>query len=266
MASAAALKDYAPAAASLFNNMKTPASILAGAMIPLGFLSPLPQPPAHVKAVPSSTNKKGKQEEETDLAIAITKSFDRMIRKSYLLVTLFSFGSELLAIIWSTVAVNQLTETAVAPAESVWALLKRDWYDLAWAATNSHFFFGMLGFMWMVGTRAYLMVQAKPWNINPVSAGDETNTNTMSIASILMVASSFLLMISIVNRGVASGGGQAGNTYGGSVISLFSHYLTLLFEQAFGLAISPIGPLEILSIVFGASSIFVAAKAIFIEP
>ena len=203
MASAAALKDYAPAAASLFNNMKTPASILAGAMIPLGFLSPLPQPPAHVKAVPP-TKKRGKQTEESDLAIAITKSLDRSLRKSYLLVTLFSFGSELLAVIWSTVAVNQLTETVIPPAESVWALLQRDWYDLAWSATNSHFLFGMLGFMWMVGTRAYLMVQAKPWNINPVSAGDEANSNTMSIASILMVASSFLLMISIVNRGVAN--------------------------------------------------------------
>ena len=109
-------------------------------MIPLGFLSPLPQPPAHIKAVPST--KKGK--EESELATKIQKSFDRMLRKSYLLVTIFSFGSELLAVIWSTVAVNQLTETVVAPAESVWALLKRDWYDLAWSATNSHFLFGTL--------------------------------------------------------------------------------------------------------------------------
>ena len=90
MASAAALKDYAPAAASLFNNMKTPASILAGAMIPLGFLSPLPQPPAHIKAV--ETSKKGKKNEEPELVTMINKSLDRMLRKSYLLVTIFSFG------------------------------------------------------------------------------------------------------------------------------------------------------------------------------
>ena len=202
VASVAAVKDFAPAAASLFNNMKTPASILAGAMIPLGFLAPLPQPP-WVKAVPPA-NKSGEEAAESVVASAITRGLDRMLRKSYLLVTLFSLGSELLAIIWSTVAVNQLTETIVPPAESVWALLQRDWYNLAWAATNSHFLFGMLGFMWMVGTRAYLMVQAKPWNINPASASDETNSNTMAIASILMVASSFSLMISIVNRGVAN--------------------------------------------------------------
>ena len=124
----------------------------------------------------------------------------------------------------------------------------------------------MLGFMWMVGTRAYLMVQAKPWNINPVSAGDEANSNTMSLASVLMVASAFLLMISVVNRGVASGGGQAGDSYGGSVFNLFAHYLTLLFQQAIGVAVSPMGPLEIVSIVFGATSIVLGTKAVLIEP
>ena len=50
--------------------------------------------------------------------------------------------SELLAVIWATVAVNQLTETVVEPSATVWELLKRPWYDLAWAATNSHFLFG----------------------------------------------------------------------------------------------------------------------------
>ncbi|CAB9525267.1 expressed unknown protein [Seminavis robusta] len=264
-ASGAALKDYAPAAASLFNNMKTPASILAGAMIGMGFLSPLPQPPPHIKAVePRKKGKKGT--EEPELATIIHKSLDRMLRKSYLLVTIFSFGSELLAVIWSTVAVNQLTETAVAPAASVWELLKRDWYDLAWSATNSHFLFGMLGFMWMVGTRAFLMVQAKPWNINPVLAGDEADSLSMSAASILLVASSFLLMMAIVNRGVATGGGQVGDSYGGSVLSLFQHYIKLLSEQAIGAAIAPAGPLEILSIIFGVTGFAMAAKAVFVEP
>ena len=42
----------------------------------------------------------------------------------------------------AAVAVNQLTETVVEPSSSVWALLKRDWLDLAWSATNSHFLFG----------------------------------------------------------------------------------------------------------------------------
>ena len=124
---------------------------------------------------------------------------------------------------------------------------------------------GMLGFMWMVGTRAYLMVQAKPWNINPASVGDENNCS-MAVASVSMVAASFLLMISIVNRAVANGGGQAGESYGGSIASLFGHYLTLLFEQATGMAVSPVGPLEIMSLLFGATSLLFATKAIFMEP
>lgn len=120
--------------------------------------------------------------------------------------------------------------------------------------------------MWMVGTRVYMMVQAKPWNINPVSAGDEANSQSMSMASVLMVASAFLLMISIVNRGVATGGGQVGDSYGGSVLDLVTHYLTLLFEQAIGIAVSPLGPLEVLSIVFGAASLLLSFKAVIIEP
>ena len=120
--------------------------------------------------------------------------------------------------------------------------------------------------MWMVGTRAYLMVQAKPWNINPASAGEETSSRSMSLASLLMVASSFLLMCSIVNRGVANGGGDIGDSYGGSILNLFAHYLKLLVEQAIGVAVSPLGPLEIVAVLCGAASLCFAAKAVFVEP
>ena len=39
-----AVAQYAGQAASLFNNMKTPASILAGALLPIGILTALPPP------------------------------------------------------------------------------------------------------------------------------------------------------------------------------------------------------------------------------
>ena len=122
--------------------------------------------------------------------------------------------------------------------------------------------------MWMVGTRAYLMVQAKPWNVKHASdARDKVaDSASMSVASLAMVLSAFLLMVSIVNRGVANGGGQVGDSYGGSVLNLFSHYLKLLFEQAVGVAVSPLGPLEILSLIFGAVSIFFGVKAVCFEP
>jgi hypothetical protein len=123
----------------------------------------------------------------------------------------------------------------------------------------------MLGFMWMVGIRAFLMAQSKPWNVNPVGVGDEADSPTIALSCIFMVASSFLLMISIVNRGVANGGGRVGDSYGGSVLNLVTHYLTLLSEQAIGAAVSSLGPLEILSIGLGAAALGMAAKAIFVE-
>ena len=43
--------------------------------------------------------------------------------------------------------------------------------------------------------------------------------------------SGLMLMISVVNRGVASGSGD-GLRYGANVVHLLSHYFTLLFRQA----------------------------------
>lgn len=117
--------DYAPAAAALFNNMKTPASILSAGMVSLGFLAPfrltdsIKQEPYLLRRI-------------------------ELLKRAYILVTLISFCSELLAVMWATVAVNQLTETVVAPSTSVWTLLERD-FDLSWSATNSHFVLGTLG-------------------------------------------------------------------------------------------------------------------------
>jgi cobalamin synthase len=74
------------------------ASTKAGALLPLGFLSPLPV--------------KDEDKPETGLR--------RAIRLSYQVVAMLSLMSELVSVMWATVAVNQLTETQVAPAESVW--------------------------------------------------------------------------------------------------------------------------------------------------
>ena len=117
------LMDYAPAAAALFNNMKTPASILSAGMVSLGFLAPF--------RLSDSIKKEPKLLRRIEL-----------LKRAYVLVTLISFCSELLTVMWATVAVNQLTETVVAPTSSVWALLERD-FDLSWSATNSHFTAGM---------------------------------------------------------------------------------------------------------------------------
>lgn len=222
---AAALSQYAPAAINLFNNMKTPASILAGAMVPLGILNTLP------KCQSGTENK-----------------LLKVLRHTYLLVSLLSFFSELMAVMWATVAVNQLTETVVAPAESVWHLLKRD-YDLAWSGVNSHFVFGMIGFMWMIGTRAAFLIQ-----------NDQPN-KYLGFASYCSVGSALSLMISIVNRGVAKGSGDGLNH--GNILGLFSNYRTLLLKQAFSM--TSFGPLEVVAVTFAGITVATTAWGMLME-
>ena len=110
-----AVAQYAGQAASLFNNMKTPASILAGALLPIGILTALPPP------------REGAEKEHAWLGA---------LRELHLVIASASFCSELLSVMWATIAVNKLTETAVAPAESVFALLMRD-CELPWVACNA---------------------------------------------------------------------------------------------------------------------------------
>ncbi|KAL3938575.1 MAG: hypothetical protein SGARI_001687, partial [Bacillariaceae sp.] len=123
----------------------------------------------------------------------------------------------------SSVAVNQLTENKPALAASVWDLLQRD-YALAWAAVNSHFVLGMLGFMWLIGTKAFFM------GAGPAAFG--------------LALSGVTAMISIVNRGVASGGGAAGQRFGTSILGLFQSYAALLWNQSR----RSFGPLEYVSV------------------
>lgn len=101
------LAPYTQECISLFNNMKTPASILTGALVGLGINAPLPL------VNPNDEN-------ET--------RFEKTMRRMYSPIVVLSLSSELLSIMWSTVTVNKLIETNVEKAESVWydsVLLKR---------------------------------------------------------------------------------------------------------------------------------------------
>lgn len=220
-AAVGAAQQFAPQAVSLFNNMKTPASILAGALVGLGIASPLP-----------IETPEGKVESR----------FQKTLRLAYTVVGVASLLSELMSVMWSTVAVNKMIETDIAPAASVWALLQRD-FDLEWAAVNAHFVLGMFGFCFLIGTRAYF--QAGGGLMGQSVAG--------------LAGSGLLLMVSIVNRGVASGGG-AGTGFGGNVLSLIAHYALQLVKRA----TSPgtIGPLELASLSIFTLSLAQAARGI----
>jgi hypothetical protein len=201
--------QYAGDVASLFNNMVTPASILAGALVPLGYLAPLPPP--------------SRQPEPAHAAL---------LRKVYTVIATASLASELLAVTWATIAVNKLVETSVAPAVSAWALIQRD-FELPWMAVNAHFVLGMLGFMAMVASRAYLTAIGTPF----------------ALAATGFSISGLLLMLSVVNRGVAAGGGE-GMRFGVSVFALVFRYMVLLLKQA----VFKFGLLEILAVALAAAS------------
>jgi hypothetical protein len=202
-AATAILKDYAPATASLFNNMKVPASIIGGAMVGIGFAAPL------------------KFEPEVD-----DGPFAIFLRRSYPFAAVLSLCSELIAVMWATVAVNQLTETKVEMASSVWDLIQRD-FEIPWVATNAHFVLGMLGFMWVICSKAYFLA----------------NKGALGASAAGLAWSSMLLITSIVNRGIAAGGGDGAHNYGSSVLALFKTYSSLFFKRAF--AKESFGPLEV---------------------
>lgn len=226
----AILADYSSAATALFDNMKTPASILAAGMISIGFLAPFQIPPP-IADQPKMVKRV------------------KLLKRAYILVTLISFCSELLAVMWATVAVNQLTERSLPPAESVWDLLQRD-CDLSWAAVNSHFVVGLVGFMYMVGIRGYVMLLAAE------------ASEVLIVATLSGVGSALLLMVSVVNRGVESGGGD-GIGYGATVLDLFGHYVYLLYQRAVDR--DSFGPLELSAIVLEAMSVAFALYAILLQ-
>ena len=135
-----AVADYSGAARALFGNIISPAALLAGGLVPLGFLAqPLPG----------------------------NKTRDKRLRSIYWLLAVLSLANELTAIVYATVASNKLTEIAAAPASSVFALIQRD-YELSWIATNVHFLFGLFGFLSMIGLRAFTNF---PCSLNRAAAG-----------------------------------------------------------------------------------------------
>lgn len=108
-------------------------------------------------------------------------------------------------------------------------LLTRD-FDLAWAGANAHFAAGMLGFMFLIGARAYF--QAGSGLLGRSVAG--------------LTFSGLMLMIAILNRGVAAGSGK-GSRYGATVLHLVVHYVSLLYKQA--TKVGSVGPMELAAIL-----------------
>jgi len=232
----AELADYAPAATSLFNNMKLPAAVVTAGMISLGFATSFPElpreTPANIKAYPPELRDRCES-----------------LRRLHIVVALIAVTSELIVVMWSAVEVNQLTEKRFDLAASVWDLVQRD-CDLAWSAVNSHFVLGIIGFVTMLILRSYVMLLAA-----------EASAALMT-AALTGTGAALCLMISIVNRGVESGGGN-GQRYGNTILDLFQHYAVLLFQASVD-DVSP-GPLQLAAIVLEITSLVFMANVLLFQ-
>lgn len=212
---AAVPSQFAPDAASLFRNMITPASIMAGGALGLASQVDFHGDPA----------REGK--------------FAQILRKVFPLACVAAYTSHLLVVVWASVAVNQLSENKPALAASVWDLIQRD-FALEWAAVNGHFVLGLLGFMWLVATKAFFIGGQGP----------------MGQSAFALVLSAMLSAVSIVNRGIAKGGGTPGLQFGSSVIGLLHTYITLFYKRS----IAAFSPLEWTAVMLATASLFHAAR------
>jgi hypothetical protein len=224
MKATVSLSQFAPDAASLFRNMITPASIMAG-----GALGLASQIDFHGAGDDPKENNQKKKETR----------FAQVLRKIFPLICVASFTSHLLVVVWASVAVNQLSENKPAVAESVWHLIQRD-YALEWAAVNGHFVLGLLGFLWLVATKAYFMGGQGP----------------MGQSAFTLALSAMLVAVSIVNRGIAKGGGAPGLRFGSSVIGLLHTYLSLFYQRS----LATFSPVEWAAVALALASLFNAAR------
>ena len=72
-----------------------------------------------------------------------------------MLLAVLSLLSELLAVMYSSIAINKLVEVPSPPTAGVSDLISQK-YELAWLGTNFHFLLGMMGFGLLVGNRVYI--------------------------------------------------------------------------------------------------------------
>lgn len=121
--------------------------------------------------------------------------------------------------------------------------MRRD-FDLPWLGTNAHFVSGMFGFSYLIVLRTLFREDTHPRLANI----------TVSIA-----LSGLLLMVGIVNRGVASGSGD-GMRYGTNVFYLFKAYTQKLVEQA--IRPSSFGPLELSAVALMLWSVVASTRAV----
>jgi len=177
--------DDAAGAAYLFANVCVPASILAGALLPLGFGYALP---AEGPALANGTR--------------------HAVIHLHRLVTVASYSCLLLAIVYSSVAINGLAESPHQPSGSAMELIRHE-YTLAWIGTNVTFLLGLFGALALVTLRVLLTFERDEGRVSAV----------FSLSTALLIAS-------IVEEQVKRDG------FADNIIELLGRYLQLTANTA----------------------------------
>lgn len=218
LVSPTALADHSAAAVGLFNNMRTPAALIAGSLGPVGILS-------------------APRIQEGDSRL------DRFLKQANILISVASLLSEILAVTYSSIAINKLVEVSQPATAGVAELIVQN-HELAWIGTNVHFLLGLLGFATVVGSKAYF-------------AGFGNTVDKAVVGWSLAVV---FQSISIVNKGIAMGYGSgidSTSRFASNLFGLILKYVGLVVKGARG------GVFAALAVIVSLYSTFMTCKALF---
>ena len=165
------------------------------------------------------------------------KPLVRALKKAYLVTAIASISGEITTVIYSTIVINKLAETAVAPATSVVALIARD-YQLEWLGAVC-FLGGLFGFVGLLGIRAYLAFGPAFGRFGALLCGAVVTHGC-----------------SVVNAGIAAGDGS-GVRHASNYLGLVARYVTLVVANAWRTR----GPLRIISLLCVVGAAWTASAA-----
>ena len=126
------VKQFDGAASAVFNNLRTPAALVAGAAFGGAF---------------------GLQLNSADaFALALAK-------RAYVVIAVMALASELLVVVTATCALDAMNRAdSLVPAETLSCWFERNGLELENLVCTVHFFFGVLGLTAMVGLRAWITI------------------------------------------------------------------------------------------------------------
>ena len=126
------VKQFDGAASAVFNNLRTPAALVAGAAFGGAF---------------------GLQLNSADaFALALAK-------RAYVVIAVMALASELLVVVTATCALDAMNRAdSLVPAETLSCWFEQNGLELENLVCTVHFFFGVLGLTAMVGLRAWITI------------------------------------------------------------------------------------------------------------